>query len=38
MDSENQSEDFAGAGVWAVWLPSGGYYRGNVLHGALGVV
>ena len=38
MDSEKQSLGFEVAGGVRLGEPGGGYYRGHVLHVALGVV
>ena len=38
MDSKKQSEGFEVVGGWEVGVPGGGYYRGQGLHGALGVM
>ena len=38
MDSEKQSEGSEGVGGGRLGEPGGGYWRGHVLHGALGVV
>ena len=38
MDSEKQTEGFGGEEGGGLGEPSGGYYGGHILHGALGVV
>ena len=38
MDSEELTEGFGRAGSGRLGEPGGGYCRGHVLHGALGVV
>ena len=38
MDSEKQTEGFAGEVSEGLGKPGNGYYGGHILHGALGVV